>query len=149
MKAIRIIPPNYFFLAIVTMVLLHFIMPGATVLTIPWSFLGVIPLALGIILNLVADGSFKKHKTPVKPLEESTALITNGVFRMTRHPMYLGFVLILLGLAMLMGSLTPYVVVLVFAVFMDIVFMRFEEKKLEETFGETWLDYKARARRWL
>jgi protein-S-isoprenylcysteine O-methyltransferase Ste14 len=148
MKAINITPPNYFFLAIVIMVLLHFTLPGATVLTIPWSLLGVLPLGVGIVLNLAADSSFKRHQTSVKPLEESTALITNGVFRLTRHPMYLGFVLILLGIAMLLGSLTPFVIVPAFAVFMDIVFMRHEEKKLEETFGEAWLSYKARVRRW-
>jgi protein-S-isoprenylcysteine O-methyltransferase Ste14 len=131
------------------MVLLHFILPGATVSTIPWSFLGLLPLAVGIVLNLVADKSFRMHKTSVKPLEESTALITTGLFRVTRHPMYLGFVLILLGIAMLMGSLTPYLVVLIFAVFMEIIFIRFEEKKLEAAFGEAWLDYRARVRRWI
>jgi protein-S-isoprenylcysteine O-methyltransferase Ste14 len=101
------------------------------------------------MLNLVADRSFKTHKTTVKPLQESTALITNGVFRLTRHPMYLGFVLILLGIAMMMGSLTPYLVVLAFAVFMDMVFIRFEETRLEETFSEAWLGYRSRVRRWI
>jgi protein-S-isoprenylcysteine O-methyltransferase Ste14 len=88
-------------------------------------------------------------KTTVKPLEESTALITDGVFRFSRHPMYLGFVFILLGIASLMGSLTPYVIVIGFAVFMQIVFIRFEEKKLEETFGEAWLRYKRNVRLWI
>ena len=63
--------------------------------------------------------------------------------------MYLGFVLILLGIAMLMGSLTPYIAVLVFAVFMDMVFINYEEKKLEEMFGEVWLKYRKKTRRWI
>ena len=111
--------------------------------------MGVIPLALGIVINLVADKSFKKNETAVKPLEGSSALITTGIFRFTRHPMYLGFVLILLGIAMLMGSFTPYLVVIVFAIFMDTVFIRYEEKTLEEAFGEAWLDYKKKVRRWV
>jgi protein-S-isoprenylcysteine O-methyltransferase Ste14 len=63
--------------------------------------------------------------------------------------MYLGIVLILLGIALFLGSLTPYLVVFLFAIFLDIVFIRFEEKKLEETFGEAWLEYKKSVRRWI
>ena len=149
MKAINIIPPVYLFLAIAVMIFLHFLLPGTKVLGLPWNLLGVLPLALGIAINLVADKSFKRHETTVKPLEDSTSLITTGVFRLTRHPMYLGFVLILLGIAVLMGSFTPYVVVLVFAIFMDTVFIKYEEKKLEETFGEVWSEYKQKVRRWV
>lgn len=46
--------------------------------------------------------------TTVKPFQESTALITDGVFRLSRNPMYLGFVLVLTGIATLLGSLTPW-----------------------------------------
>ncbi len=119
------------------------------VLPFPWNLFGVIPLALGIMINLVADRSFKKNETTVKPLEESTTLITGGVFRISRHPMYLGFVLILLGIAALIGSLTPYVIVIGFAIFMHTVFIKFEEKKLEETFGAAWLGYKNKVRPWI
>jgi protein-S-isoprenylcysteine O-methyltransferase Ste14 len=149
MKALKITPPVYLFLSIAIMLLLHFLLSKTRVLPFPWNLFGIIPLVLGIVLNLVADRSFKKKKTTVKPLEESTALITDGVFRLSRHPMYLGFVLILLGIAALMGSLTPYVIVFGFAVFMHIVFIKFEEKKLEETFGEAWLRYKRKVRQWI
>lgn len=149
MKATSVTPPNYLFLSIAIMVMLHFLAPGVTILSSPWRFLGALPLALGIMLNLVADKSFRTHRTTVKPLEESTALIVNGVFRVTRHPMYLGFVLILFGIAMLLGSLAPYIVIPAFAVFMDRAFISFEEQKLEKAFGETWLAYKKRSRKWI
>lgn len=149
MKPINIIPPVYLFLAIAIMIFLHFLLPGTKVLAVPWNLLGVIPLVLGIVINLIADKSFKRHETTVKPLEDSTALITTGVFRFTRHPMYLGFVLILLGIAVLFGSFTPYIVVLVFTIFMDTVFIKHEEKKLEGTFGQAWLEYKKMVRRWI
>ena len=149
MKALKITPPVYLFLALAIILLLHFLLPGMRVLFFPWNLSGFIPLALGIVMNLVADRSLKKYKTTVKPLEESTALITDGVFRISRHPMYLGFVLILLGIAVLIGSLTPYVIVFGFTIFMHIVFVKFEEKKLEETFGEAWLGYKKKVRQWI
>jgi protein-S-isoprenylcysteine O-methyltransferase Ste14 len=116
---------------------------------LPWYLMGVIPVAFGIIINLSADKSFKKNVTTVKPVEESDILITKGVFKISRNPMYLGFLLILLGIAMLMGSSTPYIVVPVFAIFMDMVFIKYEEKKLEETFGEAWLQYRKNTRRWI
>jgi protein-S-isoprenylcysteine O-methyltransferase Ste14 len=149
MKAMKIIPPIYLFSAIAIMVLLHFLLPGTKVLALPWNLLGVIPLVFGIIINLSADKSFKKHETTVKPLEKSDRLITTGVFKISRHPMYLGFVLILLGIAMLMGFFTPYIVILVFAIFMDMLFIRYEEKKLENTFGEAWLQYRKKTGRWI
>ncbi len=149
MKALKITPPVYLFLSIAIMLLLHFLLPKTRVLPFPWNLFGIIPLVLGIFMNLVADRSFKKNKTTVKPLEESTALITDGVFRFSRHPMYLGFVLILLGITSLMGSLTPYIIVFGFAVFMHLVFIKFEEIKLEKTFGEAWLRYKRKVRQWI
>ena len=149
MKLTNIIPPVYLFLSIAIMLLLHFLLPLKKVLFFPLNLLGLILIALGIIINLVADRSFKKHKTTVKPFEVSRAFITTGIFRVSRHPMYLGFVLIIFGIAELMGSLTPFIVVFVFAIFMDIVFIRFEEKKLEDTFGKAWHEYKKNVRRWI
>jgi protein-S-isoprenylcysteine O-methyltransferase Ste14 len=149
MKPVEIIPPVYLFLGIAIMVVLHGIAPGTRVLMTPWNALGCIPLALGIGINLAADRAFKRHATTVKPLGETSALITTGVFRISRHPMYLGFVLMLFGIAILMGSMTPFVVVPAFAVFVDIVFITLEEERLEETFGEEWLDYRRKVRRWV
>jgi protein-S-isoprenylcysteine O-methyltransferase Ste14 len=111
MKNKRILPPTYLFVAIVIMVVLHFLFPGARLITLPWNLLGAVPLVLGVVMNLIADGAFKKVGTTVKPYEKSTMLITSGVFRVSRHPMYVGFVLILLGIAILGGSLTPYIVI--------------------------------------
>jgi protein-S-isoprenylcysteine O-methyltransferase Ste14 len=145
----RVLPPTYILVAIVSMVVLHFLLPGVHIIGLPWNVLGVIPLIAGIIMNLMADRAFKKAGTTVKPYQESVALITDGVFRVSRHPMYAGFVLILLGIAILLGSVTSYGVIIIFAVLMDVMFIRIEEHMLEETFGETWLTYKKQVRRWL
>ncbi len=57
--------------------------------------------------------------------------------------------LILIGVAMFMGSVTLYVVIVVFAILMEIVFIRAEERVLEEQFDEAWLVYRERVRRWI
>ncbi len=145
----KLLPPHYFLGAILLAVVLHFLLPVREILTYPWRLLGLAPLVVGIVLNLLADKAFKKHDTTVKPFEESSALVTDGVFRITRSPMYLGMILILIGVAMLLGSAAPFAVVLLLAALLDRGFVTPEEQKLEDTFGERFRQYRRRVRRWI
>ena len=149
MKKKPVMPPTYLFIAIVIMVALHFSFPAAIIIRIPWNLVGMIPLAAGVILNLVADKDFKQHRTTVKPFEESTVLLTSGVYRLSRNPMYLGFELILIGVALLLGSLTPLAVVLLFPLLMEARFIRAEERMLDRQFGRSWSAYQEEVRRWI
>lgn len=97
----------------------------------------------------MADAAFKREQTTVKPFERSTALVVTGVFRISRHPMYLGMVLILLGIAILMGTLSLLIVVVVFGILMELVFVTAEERMLQERFGTAWLAYKKKVRKWI
>jgi protein-S-isoprenylcysteine O-methyltransferase Ste14 len=144
-----ILPPTWLFNALAAMVLLHFFVPLAILIPYPWNTVGIAPLLAGIYLNLAADRSFKKHGTTVKPFETSSALVTTGVFRLSRHPMYLGMVFILTGVAVLLGSLSPYIIIPVFAMLMDRMFVTTEESMLEARFGDQWKDYRSNVRRWL
>lgn len=85
----------------------------------------------------------------MKPYEESKDLVTDGIFRISRHPMYLGMVLILLGISILLSSLTPFIVVTTFAVIMETVFIRVEEQMMQETFGLEYVEYKQKVRKWI
>jgi len=145
----KILPPTYFLVAVILILVLHFTLPIRTIIELPWILLGVLPLVLGLVLNLMADRSFKMNQTTVKPFQESNRLITNGVFRISRHPMYLGFVLILLGISILLGSLSPSFIVFLFAVAMEIVFIRVEERMLAKRFAQEWDQYKSEVRKWI
>ncbi len=145
----RPLPPTYFLGAIILAVAVHFILPVQQLLHFPRRLIGLLPLLLGILLNLLADQAFKKHDTTVKPFEESTALVTSGVFSFTRNPMYLGMTLILFGVAAMLGSATAFLVVLLLAALLDRVFIIPEEEMLDETFGEQFRQYRGRVRRWL
>jgi len=149
MKRQAALPPTYLWIAIIVMVVIHFLFPMKRIIPFPWDLLGLLPLALGAALNIIADQNFRAAKTTVKPFQESAALITDGVYRISRHPMYLGFVLILLGLATLLGSLTPFLIIPIFAVAMDRVFIVVEERMLAEKFGQRWLNYVSQVRRWV
>ena len=145
----RVLPPTYLLASIVAMVALRFLLPGWRIVAFPWSLLGLVPAAGGLALSVVADQAFKKHRTTVKPFEESTALVTSGAYAISRHPMYLGFTLLLLGLAICLGALTPFLVVPAFVALMELVFIRVEEQMMEATFDQAWRDYKKKVRRWL
>lgn len=145
----KLLPPAYLLIAILVMIAFHWLLPLSQIVAGLWRLTGLMPLAAGISLNIAADRAFQRAGTTVKPFEASTTLITTGVFRISRHPMYLGFVLILLGVAALLGSLTPWLVIPIFAILIDRVFIQAEERMLAEQFGQSWLVYKAGVRRWL
>lgn len=149
MKAKQILPTTCVLIALITILVLHFTLPGIILIPLPWNLLGLIPLVLGVVLNLIADGALHRAGTTVKPFQESNALVTDGIYQFSRHPMYLGFVSILLGVAILLGSLTPWVIILVFALLMEVGYIQVEERMLEEKFGQVWLVYKKKVRRWI
>jgi protein-S-isoprenylcysteine O-methyltransferase Ste14 len=63
--------------------------------------------------------------------------------------MYLGFVLILLGVAVMLGRLTPFGVIPLFVVWIQIRFIAVEEQMMEKQFGQDWVEYKENIRRWI
>jgi len=142
-------PPIYFLIYLLLTIGLHFILPVIQLIHTPYKFIGILLLGIGIWLNMWTDGLFKKKNTTVKPFEKSSALILEGPFRFSRHPMYLGMVIVLLGVAIILGSLITFLVPIAFFITMQIVFIRHEEKALEQTFGQEYLDYKNRVRCWL
>ena len=149
MKRKQILPPTYLLFALVLMALLHLLIPLVRFVPTPWNLLGIIPLACGIALNLLADRAFHQVETTVKPFEASSALLTTGVFRISRNPMYLGYMLILIGVGLLLRSLTPFVVIPVSGLLMDRVFVQVEEQMLQETFASMWQSYAGQVRRWI
>ena len=143
------LPPSCFLGGLVAAVALHFALPLAPVLAFPWRWVGVMPVAVGLALNLLADGAFKRVQTTVQPFEESSQLVTGGVFRVSRNPMYLGMVLVVAGVALLLGTAGPWLAAAGLAVALDRAFIGPEERMLAATFGQEWESYRRRVRRWI
>jgi protein-S-isoprenylcysteine O-methyltransferase Ste14 len=83
------------------------------------------------------------------PFTQSTALVTGGIYRWTRNPMYLGMMSGLIGLAVLLGTLSAFLPIPLFVWQIRRKFVLPEEAFLEGIFGGRYLEYKARVRRWL
>jgi protein-S-isoprenylcysteine O-methyltransferase Ste14 len=149
MNTPKTLPPAYTLVALLAMLLLHFVLPAGRILPAPWNLLGILLLVLGIALNIQADNLFHQLGTAIKPGAESSHLVTGGPFRWSRNPMYLGLVLVLTGVAVLLGSITPFFVVPVFALLIERNFIRKEEGMLATRFGPAWQDYRQKTRRWI
>jgi protein-S-isoprenylcysteine O-methyltransferase Ste14 len=131
------------------MVLLHFVLPGFRWLDWPWRGLGAVPVIIGLWINVVSDRQFKHRGTTVRPFQVSNALVTDGMFQHSRNPMYLGMALALTGLWILLGSLTPVVLIPLFTWWVTVKFIGKEEEALAKQFGRQYTDYMSRVRRWL
>lgn len=144
-----LLPPVWVLLGGLGMLALHHGFPAAPVVPEPWNWLGLAPLAIGLALALSAARLFRRAATPIEPWETPSALVAVGPYRFTRNPMYLGLALSLLGLAIWLGTLTPFLVVPLFAWVITVRFIRREEQRLETRFGDQYRAYKARVRRWI
>ncbi len=131
------------------MVLLNLFIPVITLISYPWNAIGLVPMTLGIALNLIAGKTFIKNGHTIKAFEPPQKLITTGVYRYSRNPMYLGMVLILIGVAILLGSLSPFIIAPMLAITIDRIFIIAEENMLDEKFGDQWKQYKTDVRRWI
>ncbi|MGD0877877.1 MAG: isoprenylcysteine carboxylmethyltransferase family protein [Anaerolineales bacterium] len=145
----KLLPPSYFLNALLAIPILHFLLPLLKIIPSPWNLPGIVFILAGIAIELSADRLFHQAGTTVVPYAESKAMVTSGVFRFTRNPMYMGFTLILFGAAVLFGTLSPFLVIPFFMALIERRFIRTEEKMLELKFGQAYLDYKKKVRRWI
>ena len=131
------------------LVITHFMFPKYKLITSPIKYIGILLILFGIILNLWTDALFKKLKTTVKPYELPSTLITTGPFKISRHPMYSGMLSILLGSALVCGTLFTFTYSILFVILMEILFIPLEENNLKNQFGEDYFQYKKGTRRWI
>jgi protein-S-isoprenylcysteine O-methyltransferase Ste14 len=144
-----LLPPVYLLAAVIGMVALHLILPIARIVPPPWSWGGGILLLGGGGAVLWTARLFRRAGTTLRPFEESTSLLREGPYRYTRNPIYLSMTIGLVGLAIFLGSLSPFAVVPLFVWIIDRRFIRVEERFLEKAFGAAYDDYRTRVRRWL
>ena len=96
-----------------------------------------------------AVATFRRVGTTPHPAGPTTALAVGGPYRFTRNPMYLSLVFITVGLALLANALWPLVLLPVVIVIVRWTVIDREERYLTAKFGEEYLQYKARVRRWM
>ena len=114
-----------------------------------WRWLGVIALLLGIGLVAVGRRTMVRHGTNVNPTLPATAIVETGPFRFTRNPLYLGLTLIYIGLSLLLNTWWSLLLLVPVWLVMHFKVVRREEAYLQDKFGQTYLSYRQRVRRYL
>jgi protein-S-isoprenylcysteine O-methyltransferase Ste14 len=106
-------------------------------------------IAVAAVIGVSAFAQFWRKRTSVMPYRPTTTIIESGPFRFTRNPLYLSLALGYIGISILLNAAWPLLLLpLVLLVMHRGVILR-EERYLEQKFGDEYIDYKTRVRRWL
>lgn len=144
------LPPILWIVSIVTMYMAHEYMPLMHVDPTIWrTTAGLLLICAALTVTIWHKRLFRKEKTNINTFGKPDVLVEEGLFKYIRNPMYLGFLVSLVGLALLGGALSPWIMVVIFFVLADRWYIPFEEKLMLETFGEQYIQYQQRTRRWI
>ena len=153
MRALELkIPPP--FVAVLVGTAMWFASRGGPSIELPLlarAFAFIAIALVGGATALAADLEFKRAKTTINPFkpENTSALVTSGIFRFTRNPMYVGLTLILLGWAAFLCSAWALAGPVVFVFYISRYQIAPEERVLSSKFGAEYAAYASRVRRWL
>ncbi len=145
----RLLPPIVFLLLLMPLALLWRFHPDLLQMradrSLPWEF----PLAVGLLLIAAARWQFSKSKTEINTFKEPRELVTDGLFRMSRNPMYLGFTMLLVAAAMFVNLWCALLAPLAFFTACALWYIPHEERTMRKIFGAPYDDYAWRVRRWI
>ncbi|WP_447590625.1 methyltransferase family protein [Aquipseudomonas campi] len=147
----RIPPPLVATFSGLLMGLIAVLTPGIDLPTSMRIGLSVALVALGLFFCLAGLVSFRRAKTTINPLRpaRASALVSSGIYRISRNPMYVGFALFLLALAAGLASAWSLIGVVGFMLFIGRFQITPEERALNGLFGDEYSAYQRRVRRWI
>ena len=147
----RVPPPLVAGLFAFVMWAISFVVPTVEMNTVARLTLSAATVALGIFFCLAGVVSFRRAKTTVNPLkpEAATALVSSGIYAISRNPMYVGFALFLLAWVVYLSSPWLSTGIVGFVLYMNQFQIEPEERALKEIFGPEFISYQAKVRRWL
>ncbi len=111
--------------------------------------IGLALAGIGFLFGLLSLYAFTKARTTVNPHGSVKTIVSSGVYRLTRNPIYLGMVLMLIGFPLAFGNVWGIPLAPVFIFLMNKLVIEHEEAYLEKKFGEAYTGYRSRVRRWL
>ena len=145
---LRINPPTLFFVLIAATVAADRFFPFASFASpwLPWC--GAALVIVGIAVSVAGKRHFQRVGTNVHTFEEPGELVTDGPYRFSRNPMYLGLVVAGIGAALASASLSALVLAAAFAITVRCWYIAFEERAMRRQFGDAYEAYCRHVRRW-
>jgi protein-S-isoprenylcysteine O-methyltransferase Ste14 len=111
--------------------------------------LGFIFLFSGLAMVRNIQNLLKQHQTEINTFKPPQKLVTARLLRYSRNPIYLGFSIALFGVAIVLGNVIAFVSFLAFIIAVNLCYIPFEEAEMEKQFGQDYLAYNKKVRRWL
>lgn len=142
-------PPVFMIGALALGAVLHILVPVDIVSGLPTWVAGIPLAAIALGLFGLAQLEFRRHGTPVSGTEPVTTIVGTGLYRFSRNPIYLSFILLQLGIALTANSLWILLVAVPTVFYLSLGVIAREETYLARKFGEQYLRYRASVRRWL
>lgn len=142
-------PPRIAMALLLIAATLHWLEPMRSLRLYSSAYVSGALALTGFAVMMWAWWQFKEHKVAICPTDTTEHLITDGIYRFTRNPMYLGIVMMLGGIAAYFGTLPFYAATAVYFLIIDRSFCPFEEDKLSASFRHDYEQYKSRVRRWI
>jgi protein-S-isoprenylcysteine O-methyltransferase Ste14 len=133
--------------------MIGFLVPALLLPSVLWRAMhweGLIPFAMGLVIQLWCVRDFyAAGKGTLAPWDPPRHLVTTGLYRFSRNPMYIGLILILVGWAVVFRARSLVIYAIAVAIAVHVRVLLSEEPWLARTFSEEWHDYKSRVPRWL
>ncbi len=145
----RVFPPHILVASYILQRVVDRFAPIISELPASMSWAAWLLIPAGLIGMLLGVTLFRRRGITIRPFEESSELMTTGIYRFTRNPMYLGMTLVLAGTAVRQGSLSPWFFTVAFPFIIYARFIRWEEAALTERFGDEYRAYCGAVRRWI
>ena len=146
------IPPVIVWLALA--LLMKFAAGVAPRFAFPWlrqPEIAIVLVVVGVLIAVLGVGAFRQARTTVDPRrpKKTSALVTSGIYRVTRNPTYLGMFVVLASWALWLGQLLPLVLPPLFVAILNRWQIAPEERALDRLFGASFAAYRAKVRRWI
>jgi protein-S-isoprenylcysteine O-methyltransferase Ste14 len=128
-----------------------YLVPAAA-FTMPYRYVFcALAVALGVTISVTALLSFRRSQTTINPLDpnEAEALVTSGIFGISRNPMYVGLTLVLLAWAVFLQNSMAFITLPLFVIYITVFQIRPEEHALAQKFDAAFESYRTSVRRWL
>jgi protein-S-isoprenylcysteine O-methyltransferase Ste14 len=142
-------PPALYAGTLLIGLLLNFVFPIGFLPRSVALALGVLAIICAGLIVISAVRAMSRARTAINPSHPTTVIVSDGVFSLSRNPIYLSMTLLYIGIALLFGALWVLLLLLPLLVIVQIGVVKREEIYLEGKFGSEYLRYKARVRRWV
>jgi protein-S-isoprenylcysteine O-methyltransferase Ste14 len=145
----KYVPGSTLAASIITAVVLHYFFPVTIIIPFPYNLLGLLIVGFGIYSAFLSVRLLISYNTTFEASGNPSSLVTKYPYSYSRNPIYLGMLLIALGTATILSSLSAFLAPILFFLVVNTIVIPFEQNRLQKNFGSEYERYKKSVRRWI